>query len=407
MSLREVYKLPSRAILDGIYAGRINNPEALRGYFLSQRTEFLHAHPDREDELNGPGEIGRRNQLVYSNTAAEYNELAAFAEREVHRRTAGLSGAQFDNPAHLQGVANFRRMAESWRQRAARLAETEANRQPLLMLPEPPAAIPHEITQSDTPMEKPDYSLMLDYEVLDGIDKGSLTDPEAVHVYIRKSLDSIRGLYEGDELAEKEADYTELVYGDRAALARFCVGQSRAWVTFDEPSWREWMPPAVLAAARKAENPAHYEIAARWYAMASRITGSADGDIPQTSSQQVRQEILHDQLPHMSAEDIRQAIEDGSTGDTNAVQIYIQKSLQRDQVLYEGKRLHDVEAQYADLVFADPRDMIRYCLEQTQGVTSVTGDLGAASRWYAMASRFAQEAARRRRDEKPPVSDED
>ena len=72
MPLREVHKLPSTAILDGIYAGRIHNPEALRAYVLRQRTEFLQAHPGRESELDGPGEIGRWHRLVYSDTADEY-----------------------------------------------------------------------------------------------------------------------------------------------------------------------------------------------------------------------------------------------------------------------------------------------------------------------------------------------
>ena len=407
ISFDKVMKLPSNAILDGIYAGSIRDPDAVRAYFIRKRTEFLEAHPDREDELDKPGELGRWHGLVYSETAAEYGGLADFCESEVRRRTAGLSGQELDRPTHRQGVTNFKLMAELWRQRAVRASENEPESHPLPLPPSPPVTTPEAVTRPETPVGRPDYDHMLDYQVLDGIDKGSLTDPEAVHVYIRKSLDSIRRLYEGDELAEKEADYTELVYGDRAALARFCVGQSRAWVTLDEPSWRKWRTPAELAAARKRENPAHYDIAARWYLMASRITQPAVEDIPSPGMQPARQLLLHDQLAGMSAEEVRRAIEDGSTGDTNAVQIYIQKSLQRDRVLYEGERLHDIEAQYADLVFADPRDMIRYCLEQAQGVTAITSDLGAASRWYAMASRFAQDAARDRRDEKPQVSDED
>jgi hypothetical protein len=65
MPLRGVYKLPSQAILEGIWQGRIRNPEAMRGYFLSRRNEFLRAHPHRADELDGPGETGRWERLVY------------------------------------------------------------------------------------------------------------------------------------------------------------------------------------------------------------------------------------------------------------------------------------------------------------------------------------------------------
>src|SRR4051794_9237876 len=54
LPLREVYKLGSQAILDGIYQGRIGNPEALRAYFIRQRTEFLQEHPDGEAALDRP-----------------------------------------------------------------------------------------------------------------------------------------------------------------------------------------------------------------------------------------------------------------------------------------------------------------------------------------------------------------
>src|SRR4051794_5554975 len=122
LPLREVYKLGSQAILDGIYARRIGNPEALRAYFIRQRTEFLQQHPDGEAELDRPGPIGRWHGLVHADTVAEYAGLASFAEGEVYRRTAGLSDTEAESPAHLQGVANFRRIAGSWRQRAAQLS---------------------------------------------------------------------------------------------------------------------------------------------------------------------------------------------------------------------------------------------------------------------------------------------
>src|SRR4051794_10737306 len=67
----QVMKLPSQAILDGIYAGSIQDPDAVRGYFIRRRTEFLQAHPDREKGLDGPGEISRWHGLVYSETADE------------------------------------------------------------------------------------------------------------------------------------------------------------------------------------------------------------------------------------------------------------------------------------------------------------------------------------------------
>src|SRR3954466_12026482 len=134
LPLREVYKLPSQAILNGIYTGRISNPEALRAYFIRQRAEYLQGHPDGEAALDRPGPIGRWHGLVHSDTVEEYAGLASFAESEVHRRTAGGSDTEAESPAHLQGIANFRRIADSWRQRAAQLSgdDPQSKQVPLL-----------------------------------------------------------------------------------------------------------------------------------------------------------------------------------------------------------------------------------------------------------------------------------
>jgi hypothetical protein len=261
MPLREVHKLPSQVILDGIHARRIRHPEALRGYFLRRRTEFLQAHPDREGELDGPGEFGRGHRLVYSDTADEYTGLAAFADSEVHRRTAGLSGPQLDEPSRLQGVANFRRMAEAWRQRAARLIETQSESQPMPMLQDAPVVIPQEAARPEPPAEKPDYSRMQDYEVLDGINTGALTATDAVHVYVRKSLESVRELYEGEERSAREAEYAEVVFGEPQAMIRFCLGRATEHLGDGAPA--------------AAVSPGNYEVAARWYAMAGRFAKEA------------------------------------------------------------------------------------------------------------------------------------
>src|SRR4051812_37467878 len=204
--LREVYKLGSQAILDGIYTGRIGNPEALRAYFIRQRTEYLQGRPDGEAALDRPGPISRRHGLVYSETVEEYAGLASFAESEVHRRTSGLSESQADNPTHLQGVANFRRIAGVWRQRAIRLSEDEPQSK---HVPEPTVdmtvATPNLTVDTAAATQRRDYSKLRDYEVLHGINSGEFTETEAVHVYVRKSLDGLR------ELHEKEADYAEVV----------------------------------------------------------------------------------------------------------------------------------------------------------------------------------------------------
>jgi hypothetical protein len=261
LPLREVYKLPSQLILDGIYTGRIGNPEALRAYFIRQRTEFLQAHPDGEAALDRPGPIGRWHGLVHSDTVEEHASLASFAEGEVHRRTAGLSDTEAESPAHLQGVANIRRIADAWRQRATRTSE-EKPQGKSVPLPKPPAAL-REITQAE-PAQGRDYSRMQDYEVLDGINSGEFTETEAVHVYVRKSLDGLRELYQGDELQEREADYAEVVYGEPQAMIRFCLGRATEHLGDGAPT--------------AAVNPGNYEVAARWYAMAGRFAQEAARD---------------------------------------------------------------------------------------------------------------------------------
>jgi hypothetical protein len=259
----KVMQLPSQGILEGIYAGKIQDPDAVRGYFIRRRTEFLQAHPDRENELDGPGEIGRWHGLVYSETVEEYAGLASFTESEVHRRTTSLSDAETQNPAHLQGVANFRRIGASWRQRATRLSEAEPQSKHV-PLPEPTVertvATP-DLTVDQVSVQRRDYSRLQDYEVLHGINSGEFTQTEAVHVYVRKSLQSLRELYEGEELHQEEADYAEVVFGEPQAMIKFCLGRATEHLGDGAPA--------------DAVSPGNYEVAARWYAMAGRFAQEA------------------------------------------------------------------------------------------------------------------------------------
>jgi hypothetical protein len=254
LPIREVFKLPSQAILNGIWQGQIKDPNAMRAYVLRQATEFLQAHPDRESELDGPGEIGRWHRLVYSDTADEYRGLAALCDREVHQRTAGLTASQLDERANLHGVVRFRLMADLWRTRAEQTEANEAPEQPVSGRPELPRVRPHEIQSPQTPEERPNYDRLQDYEVLDGINTGKFTETEAVHVYVRKSLESLRELYEGEELQGQEAEYAEVIFGEPQAMIRFCLGRATEHLGDGAPD--------------AAVNPGNYDVAARWYAMA-------------------------------------------------------------------------------------------------------------------------------------------
>jgi hypothetical protein len=102
---------------------------------------------------------------------------------------------------------------------------------------------------------------MMDYEVLDEINNGSLTDTEAVHVFVRKSLQSVRELYEGEELQEEEAEYAEVIYGEPQDMIRFCLGRATEHMGDGAPA--------------EAVSPANYKIASRWYAMAGRFAQEA------------------------------------------------------------------------------------------------------------------------------------
>jgi hypothetical protein len=254
---REIFKLPSQAILDGIWQGQIKDPNAIRAYVLRQRTEFLQTHPDREAELDGPGEIGRWHRLVYSDTAGEYQGLAALCDREVHGRTAELTAAQLDEPANLHGVVRFSLMADLWRTRA----EKEAPERPAAGQLEPPRIRPHEVQSPHTPEERPNYDRLQDYEVLDGINSGKFTETDTVHVYVRKSLQSLRELYTGGELQAHEAEYAEVVLGEPQPMIHFCLTQAQEHLG-------EGAPAAAVS-------PGNYKIASRWYAMAGRFAEEA------------------------------------------------------------------------------------------------------------------------------------
>jgi hypothetical protein len=238
---------------------------------------------------------------------------------------------------------------------------------------------------------------MMDNEVLNGIDDGTITDPDAVHVYVSKSLDAVRGIYQGDELKKIEAEYAPLVYGEPGDLVHFCLGHANEFMALNHPTARE--------------NPAQYDTAARWYRMAARMaqpaaTSQPLGARPAAGASRMTEEqhVPVDELARMSADEVKQAIDAGTTSDLEAVHVYVRKSLERDRLRYDGDRLREIEAQYAELFFADPKDMVRYCLQQAEsrmplgdGLDAAAGDLGAVSRWYAMAARFARQAASERR----------
>jgi hypothetical protein len=102
---------------------------------------------------------------------------------------------------------------------------------------------------------------MQDYDVLDGINSGTLTDPEAVHIFVRESLQSARELYEGEERRKIEAEYAEVIYGEPQDMIRFCLSRADEHMGTGAPA--------------EAVSTGNYKIAARWYAMAGRFAQEA------------------------------------------------------------------------------------------------------------------------------------
>jgi hypothetical protein len=81
-----------------------------------------------------------------------------------------------------------------------------------------------------------------------------------VHVYVRKSLQSLRELYTGEELQRHEAEYDEVVLGEPQAVIHFCLTEAQEHLGKGAPA---------------AVSPGNYKIAARWYAMAGRFAEEA------------------------------------------------------------------------------------------------------------------------------------
>ena len=81
-----------------------------------------------------------------------------------------------------------------------------------------------------------------------------------------------------------------------------------------------------------------------------------------------------------------------------------QQVLRHVRGLYEEEKRSEMEAEYAEVIYGEPPDMIRFCLSRAhqhlgsgappEAVSPANYKI--AARWYAMAGRFAQEAARSR-----------
>jgi hypothetical protein len=104
----------------------------------------------------------------------------------------------------------------------------------------------------------------------------------------------------------------------------------------------------------------------------------------------------------MSAGALHAGIENGKITDTGAVHVLVTKLLDAERAASKSPSGQDVlkqtESKFAPLVFGDPKDMARFCVDEAasrmafERPESVHADPGAAANWYEMAARFARDA---------------
>jgi hypothetical protein len=99
--------------------------------------------------------------------------------------------------------------------------------------------------------------------------------------------------------------------------------------------------------------------------------------------------------------DIANGIEDCVITSPRAVEALVRKQLESERQTFRGEYLAEMEARYAPLIAGDKRRLAGYCQEKADRamtfdypVPSDSTNYAAAERWYQMAARFAEEAAK-------------
>lgn len=90
---------------------------------------------------------------------------------------------------------------------------------------------------------------------------------------------------------------------------------------------------------------------------------------------------------------------------TSAVHAVAAWLLESERQTLRGELREAREAAYAPLVYGDPKEMVRFCLQEAQARLAMRlpwsnhRNEEAAGRWYEMAARFAWQAEAERRDD--------
>jgi hypothetical protein len=141
--------------------------------------------------------------------------------------------------------------AERWYQMAGRFAREGAK---------PPEGHGRDISPP-LPLE-PDHPASAATQILNGIEAGSITNPDAVADLTTLLLETERQTLRGDLGAEREAANAELVYGAPKDMVRFCLAEATSRLGLDEPGSLH----------------IDEEAAARWYQMAARFARRAQNE---------------------------------------------------------------------------------------------------------------------------------
>jgi hypothetical protein len=238
-----------------------------------------------------------------------------------------------------------------------------------------------------------DFARLRTSQMVDGIESGAITDPEAVPVLVRKQLEWERTVYRGNYLKEIEGRYAPLLRGKPEDLAQYCRHQAdqRMSLGYETPS-----------------DATDYAAATAWYDMASRFAHQAAGstgdtdhpDKPRASAQgePTADRTTRAVQAHAAVENIVTGIETGRTTDPEAVRDLAAWELELHRATLRDELLREQEKRYAALLYGPAKDLVRFCLDEADPQRGgLYHNDEAVAHWYAMAARFARQAAREER----------
>ena len=230
---RDLSRLHPAEITNGIEDGVITSPRAVE-VLIRKQLEF--------ERQTFQGDYLAEMEARYAPLiGGDKRRLARYCQEKAdHAMT-------FDYPVPSDST-NYA-AAERWYQMAARFAEE--------------AVKPHQQRDVFPPVPlQPDHPASSATQILNGVEDGSLTNPDAVQDLTALLLETERQTLRGDLRAERETTYAEVVYGAPKDMVRFCLAEATSRLGTGEPG------------------SVHIdeEAAARWYQMAARFARRAQDE---------------------------------------------------------------------------------------------------------------------------------